>query len=117
MAELFLTYCKENPQVVTDELKTSIYQMFRDAIEAEDRFLDLVYQMGEPEELTKEEVKQYIRYIADRRLVQLGMKPNWEVEENPLPWLEWVLNEGQSNFFEQRVSEYSTAGMSGSWNW
>lgn len=117
MANLFIQYCKENPQVVTDDLKSSIYSMYRAAIDAEDKFLDLVYEMGEPSDLTKEEVKQYIRYIADRRLVQLGLKPNWEIEKNPLPWLDWVLNEGQSNFFEQRVSEYSVAGMSGDWGW
>lgn len=117
MSQLFLQYCKENPQVVTDDLKTSIYDLYRQAVAAEDKFLDLVYEMGEPEGLSKEEVKTYIRYIADRRLVQLGMKPNWDIEENPLPWLDWVLAEGQTNFFEQRVSEYSVAGMSGDWGW
>lgn len=117
MARLFTEYCRENPQVVTDEFKTSVYEMYRQAIAAEDKFLDLVYEMGEPENLTKNEVKQYIRYVADRRLTQLGFKPNWEVEENPLPWLDWVLAEGHSNFFEQRVSEYSVAGMTGDWGW
>jgi len=117
MSRLFLEHCRENPQVVTDDLKASIYEMYRNAIEAEDKFLDLVYKMGEPDDLTKDEVKTYIRFIADRRLTQLGLKPNWEIEKNPLPWLEWVLNEGQTNFFEQRVSEYSVAGMSGDWEW
>jgi hypothetical protein len=67
--------------------------------------------MGNPEGLTKEDIKQYIRYIADRRLIQLGFKPNWRIKENPLPWLSWVLNEGHTNFFEQRVSEYSVEGL------
>ncbi len=115
MSELFREHCKENPEIVNDEFKAQIYSMYRTAISLEDKFLDLVYQMGEPEGLTKSEVKTYIRYIADRRLVMLGLKPNWNVDKNPLPWLEWVLNEGHTNFFEQRVSEYSKAPLAGDW--
>ena len=117
MTEIFLQHCKENPQIVTDEFKKQVYQVFRHAVTAEDKFIDLVFEMGNPKGLTKEEVKQYIRYIADRRLVQLGFKPNWQVLENPLPWLAWVLNEGHTNFFEQRVSEYSVTGLRGDWGW
>lgn len=117
MAEMFIIHCKENPHIVTDDFKKKVYDVFREAVKAEDRFLDLVFEMGGPQGLTKEEVKRYIRYIADRRLVQLGFKPNWQIEENPLPWLAWVLNEGHTNFFEQRVSEYSVAGLEGEWGW
>lgn len=117
MAEIFLLHCKENPEIVTDAFKQKVYQIFRDAVKAEDRFIDLVFEMGNPKDLTKEQVKDYIRYIADRRLTQLGFKTNWDIAENPLPWLSWVLNEGHTNFFEQRVSEYSVGGLSGDWGW
>ena len=54
-----------------------------------------------------EEVKTYIRYITDRRLLQLGLKTNFKVKNNPLPWLEWILNGADhTNFFENRVTEY-----------
>jgi ribonucleoside-diphosphate reductase beta chain len=33
-------------------------------------------------------VKRYIRYIADRRLIQLGLQPIYQIEKNPLPWLD-----------------------------
>ena len=90
--------------------------MSRLAVELEDKFIDLAYEMGEIEGLSKEEVKQYIRYIADRRLLQLGLKTNFKVKENPLPWLEWVLNGADhTNFFENRVTEYEVAGLKGSW--
>ena len=116
MSLLFREFCRENPTIVNDGFKAQIYQMYRDAVNLEDKFIDLVYEMGEPEGLTKAEVKLYIRYIANRRLLMLGLKPNWEeVKVNPLPWLDWVLREGHTNFFEQRVSEYSSAGMVGSW--
>ena len=68
--------------------------------------------------LTKQEVKDYIRHIADRRLLQLGMKPVFKQKDNPLPWLDWVLNgASHDNFFEKRVTEYSVNGMEGDWGW
>lgn len=116
-AELFLQFCKENKEVVNDDLKRAIYEMYRTAIKLEDKFIDLVFEMGGTEGLEKEEVKKYIRYIADRRLNQLGLKANWHIKENPLPWLDWVLADGHTNFFEQRVSEYNVAGLEGDWGW
>ena len=66
---------------------------------------------------SSEEVKKYIRYITDRRLLQLGLKTSFKVKDNPLPWLEWILNGADhTNFFENRVTEYEVAGLSGSWN-
>ena len=63
------------------------------------------------------EVKEYCRYITDRRLLQLGLKPNFKVKDNPLTWLEWVLNGADhTNFFENRVTEYEVAGFNGKWD-
>jgi ribonucleoside-diphosphate reductase beta chain len=91
--------------------------MAKKSVRLEDKFIDLAYEVGDMEGLGKEEVKQYIRYITDRRLLQLGLKPNFKVKENPLPWLEWVLNGADhTNFFEGRVTEYEVAGLNGSWH-
>ena len=115
-SKLFRSFCAEHPRIVDDEFKSEIYEMSRMAVELEDKFIELAYEMGEIEGLPKEEVKQYIRYIADRRLLQLGLKTNFKVKENPLPWLEWVLNGADhTNFFENRVTEYEVAGLTGSW--
>jgi len=115
-SKLFRSFCAEHPRIVDDEFKSEIYEMSRMAVELEDKFIELAYEMGEIEGLSKEEVKQYIRYIADRRLLQLGLKTNFKVKENPLPWLEWVLNGADhTNFFENRVTEYEVAGLTGSW--
>jgi glutaredoxin 3 len=117
-AKLFRTFCDEHPRIVNDELKSKIYQMAKDAVKLEDKFIDLAYNGHEIQGLTKQEVKQYIRHIADRRLLQLGLKPNFKVKDNPLPWLDWVLNgASHDNFFEKRVTEYSVVGMEGSWGW
>lgn len=119
MTQLFRQFCSENPQIVSDGFKKEVYDMFRDAVSLEDRFIDLAYNLGEPDNLPKQVVKDYIRYIADRRLVQLGLKPNWGVESNPCPWFDWlVTGESHGNFFEGRVTDYSSEGLSGdSWGY
>ena len=119
MTALFRQYINENPEVVTDEFKQSIYDMYRTAVTLEDKVIDLAFELGAMEGITQSEVKEYIRYIADRRLINLGLKPNWDIEFNPLPWLDWVLNgDSFKNFFEGRVTDYSADGMSGdSWGW
>ena len=119
MTALFRQYITENPEVVNDEFKQSIYDMYRTAVTLEDKVIDLAFELGAMEGITQNEVKEYIRYIADRRLINLGLKPNWDVESNPLPWLDWVLNgDSFKNFFEGRVTDYSADGMSGeSWGW
>ena len=115
-SKLFRSFCAEHGRIVDQDFKAEIYEMSRRAVELEDKFIDLAYEMGDIEGLSKEEVKEYIRYIADRRLLQLGLKTNFKVKENPLPWLEWVLNGADhTNFFENRVTEYEVAGLSGTW--
>lgn len=118
MVKLFREFCDEHPKIVTDDFKKDLYQMFRDGVAFEDKVIDLAFKLGDVEGITKEEVKQYIRYIADRRLIQLGLKGNWKVKENPLPWLDWVLNgDSFKNFFEGTVTDYNAAGMDGEWGW
>ncbi len=116
MIKLFRTFVEENPEIWTDEFKAEIYAACRKMVELEDKFIDLAFQAGEIQGLTSEEVKQYIRYIADRRLLQLGLKPNYGVKDNPLPWLEEMLaGVEHANFFETTATEYSRASTSGSW--
>ena len=93
--------------------------MFTYAVELEDKVIDLAYEMGGTQGLTADEVKQYIRYIADRRLIQLGLKSIFNVKDNPLTWLDWIINgDSFKNFFEGVVTDYNADGMSGSdWGW
>ena len=63
------------------------------------------------------ELKKYIRYIADRRLISLGMKGIFKVKRNPLPWVETMINAPtHTNFFENRSTDYSKGTLSGTWN-
>ena len=101
-------------ELVTEKFKKSIYQTARDMVDLEDKFIDLAFSMGGIRGLNPEEVKQYIRYIADRRLLQLSLKPNYGVKHNPLGWLDWVLNGVEhANFFENRATEYNKGTVTG----
>ena len=113
MTRLFRDFIKENVDIWTDDFKKEIYQVCREMVKLEDKFLDLVFKMGDMQGLTKAEMKEYIRYIADRRLLQLGLKPNYGVKDNPLLWLDDVLGVEHQNFFEGRATTYMKAGLKG----
>ena len=113
---LFRTFVQENPEIWTDELRREIYITCATIVDHEDAFIDLAFELGSVEGLNAAEVKQYIRFIADRRLTQLGLNPMFHVESNPLPWLDEMLNAVEhANFFESRATEYSKASTTGSW--
>ena len=116
MIKLFRTYVEENLEIWNDDTKAKIYSIAEKMVELEDQFIDLAFAMGPMENLTEEDVKKYIRYIADRRLISLGMKGIFKVKKNPLPWVEEMINAPiHGNFFEQRVTDYSKGAMSGDW--
>lgn len=114
--KLFRTFIGENPEIWNAELKSKIYTSCATIIHFEDAFIDLAFELGNIEGLTSREVKRYIRYIADRRLNQLGLKEIYMIDINPLPWLDEILNGVEhTNFFENRVTEYSKASTTGTW--
>jgi ribonucleoside-diphosphate reductase beta chain len=66
--------------------------------------------------LTKDEVKTYIRYICDRRLIALGMKGIFKVKQNPLEWVDGMLGVTHTNFFENKSVDYAKGALSGDWS-
>ncbi|KJV73086.1 ribonucleotide-diphosphate reductase subunit beta [Orientia tsutsugamushi] len=114
---LFKTFIQEYPEVWTEQLKSRIYEACCTIIHFEDAFIDLAFEVGGVEGLEARDVKKYIRYIADRRLLQLGLKENYLIEQNPLTWLDQILNGVEhTNFFENRVTEYTRSATTGSWD-
>jgi ribonucleoside-diphosphate reductase beta chain len=113
MIKVYREYVKNNKDESTsDRIKEIADQM----VGLEDQFVDLAFSMVEVEKLTKEEVKQYIRYIADRRLISMGMKGIYKIKKNPLPWVDGMLGVSHTNFFEQRVTDYSKGATTGTWD-
>ena len=116
MIRLFKEFVSENPEIWTEKLKQEIYQACKIAVMQEDAFIDLSFEMGPLENLKPEEIKQYIRWIADRRLIQLGLNSLYKIDKNPLSWLDAMLNAVEHmNFFEGRSTEYSKASTQGTW--
>ena len=116
MIKLFRTFIEENKEIWNDELKERIYSIAERMVELEDKFIDLCFNLGAIEGLTPEDVKTYIRYIADRRLISLGLKGIYKVKRNPLPWVEEMINAPvHTNFFENRATDYAKGALGGSW--
>lgn len=118
ISKLYKAFIGEHKKVVNDEFKSKIYVMAEHTVANEDKFIDLAYSGCNIEGLTLEDTKQYIRYLADRRLIQLGLKGIFKVKTNPLPWIEALLNAPtHDNFFEARTVSYEIAGLKGKWRY
>jgi len=117
MIKLFREYIKENNEIWNDDLKSRIYTIAEKMVELEDKFIELSFAGGPMRDLTETDVKEYIRYIADRRLISLGLKGIFKRKKNPLPWVEEMINAPvHGNFFENRVTDYAKGALSGNWN-
>ena len=117
MIKLFRTYVEENIEIWNDKIKSEIYSTAEKMVDLEDKFVDLAFNMGAVEGLSSDEVKKYIRYIADRRLIAMGMKGIYKIKTNPLPWVETMINAPtHTNFFENRATDYAKGALNGDWS-
>lgn len=117
MIKLFRTYIEENKEIWNDDLKGKIYTIAEKIVDLEDKFIELAFNSGAIEGLTQEDVKEYIRYITDRRLISLGLKGIFKRKKNPLPWVEEMINAPtHTNFFENKATDYAKGALSGNWN-
>jgi len=116
MIKLFHTFCAETG-VMNDALRERIRECCRTVVSLEDKFIELAFEMGPVEGMTADDIKSYIRYIADWRLNQLKLEPIYGIAKHPLPWLTEILNGVEhANFFEQRATEYSKGATKGDWH-
>jgi ribonucleoside-diphosphate reductase beta chain len=102
---------------VTKAVADDIIDCCKTVVTMEDAFIDLAFDAGEVQGMTPQDIKNYIRFIADWRLRQLGLPEVYgSVKENPLPWLQSMLSGVEhANFFEARSTEYSKAATKGQW--
>ena len=102
---------------VTPEVAADIVECCKSVVLMEDAFIDLAFEAGEIQGMTPDDIKQYIRFIADWRLRQLHLPEVYGIKENPLPWLQSLLSGVEhANFFEARATEYSKAATTGQWH-
>jgi len=113
---------------VTHAVRDDITDVAQTMVKLEENFVDLAFGLGEIEGMTAEEIRAYVRYVADWRLTQLKLPPVFgyfkvseggysQVRPHPLPWLVEILNGVEhANFFEQRATEYSKGASRGNWD-
>jgi ribonucleoside-diphosphate reductase beta chain len=109
---LFRTFIEENKEIWTDEFKKEIYQAARDTVSLEDNFIDSVFEKGDIEGLSKEDLKDFIRHRANMQLGKLGLKQNWKnVDKDALKRMEWFDAIGAGvrldDFFSVKPTDYS----------
>lgn len=116
MIKTFHTFAEESG-ALTANVKERIAECCRTVVALEDKFIDLAFEMGPVEGMTPDDIKSYIRYIADWRMTQLKLDPIYGIKEHPLPWLSEILNGVEhANFFEARATEYSKGATKGDWH-
>ncbi len=116
MVKLYHAFARETG-CVTPSVADDIIECCKTVVSLEDRFIDLAFEMGPVQGMTADDIKSYIRYIADWRLTQLQLPKIYGVEKHPLPWLTSLLNGVEhANFFEARATEYSKAATRGDWH-
>jgi len=100
----------ENPHLWTAEFKAEIKALFLHAVELEYRYAEDTMPRGVLG-LNASMFKGYLRYIANRRAVQIGLEELFPNEENPFPWMSEMIDlKKERNFFETRVIEYQSGG-------
>jgi ribonucleoside-diphosphate reductase beta chain len=109
LRNLLVELIRENPDVWTDEFQQELVNLMREAVQLEKEFINdclPVNAVG----LSSEEFAEYIDYIADRRLENVGLPLLNEGVKNPFPWLAEMMDiKKEQNFFEGRVTEYQKA--------
>ncbi|GAB2499914.1 ribonucleotide-diphosphate reductase subunit beta [Arenimonas alkanexedens] len=102
--EVIRTAREEEPDLFDDELKASIVQMLREAVDCECLFSEDVLSGGVAG-LSPRDMRQYLEYCADQRLAQLGLPKHFGAR-NPFPFMDLQDVQELTNFFERRVSSY-----------
>ena len=102
---------KERPDLFTDELEAKVRAMFRKAVELESSWGSYITQ-GQILGFTDAIIKQYIQYLADKRLEAIGYKAEYNVK-HPIPWVDGYasFNDQRANFFESNVVNYSKGSI------
>jgi len=102
--EVIRTVREEEPGLFDDELKAQVVRMIEEAVDCEQAFAEDVLSGGVAG-LSTRDMRQYLEYVADQRLAQLGL-PRHFGARNPFPFMDLQDVQELANFFERRVSAY-----------
>jgi ribonucleoside-diphosphate reductase beta chain len=111
---LFRTLMKENPKFKTKKLIKEIENAAQLALQLEFDFIDKVFEMGDLENLGKDELKNFIRHRVNTKMADLGLEPiipASEIDKGALKTMKWfdavIAGKQHTDFFANRVTNYS----------
>ncbi len=100
----------ENPHLWTDEFKQEVIQMILEGTQLEIEYARDTMPRGVLG-MNAATMEEYLHFIANRRLSQLGLPEQFPGAKNPFPWMSEIMDlRKEKNFFETRVIEYQTGG-------
>lgn len=105
--EVVETVRREEPDLFDDELKAQIVTMLKEAVDCEMTFAEDILSGG-ISGLSQRDMRQYLEFVADQRLMNLDMEPHFGAK-NPFAFMELQDVQELSNFFERRVSAYQVS--------
>lgn len=100
----------ENPKLWNDNMREHATQMILQATQLEIEYARDTMPRGVLG-MNAAVMEEYLRFIANRRLVQIGLPEQFSNARNPFPWMSEIMDlRKEKNFFETRVIEYQTGG-------
>ena len=100
----------ENPHLWTEEFKEEVTQMILEGTALEIEYARDTMPRGVLG-MNAAMMEEYLHFIANRRLTQLGLSEQFPGAQNPFPWMSEIMDlRKEKNFFETRVIEYQTGG-------
>ena len=113
LIELWNVLSQTYGKYIDDPFKAEIYELARECVRVEEKFISLAFQSGAAQDLSEADMQAYVRSLTDYRMLQLGFKAQFNAK-NPLEWLDWVTsNTSSENFFEVNTANYSKNSMTG----
>ncbi|AUD15121.1 MULTISPECIES: ribonucleotide-diphosphate reductase subunit beta [unclassified Planococcus (in: firmicutes)] len=104
----------ENPELATDEMNDWIRDEVAHAVELEKEWAQHI--LGDIDGLDLDEFNEYVEYLANKRLRQIGLGNLYETRDNPMPWIrvfgDEMMNSTKSDFFEQKSRAYTKVSES-----
>ena len=117
--QLFRHMCDEYPELLS-ECKDSIEEAARLIVELETKFIDKMFEMGDLENLSKDDLKEFIKDRTNQKLQELGYEPIFEFDKSKAEKLEWFYHltggHTHTDFFAIRPTDYSKANEGEDWD-
>jgi ribonucleoside-diphosphate reductase beta chain len=100
----------ENPQLWDEEMQNTARRLILEGV-----YIEILYARDTMPTgilgMNAGMMETYLKFIGNRRLVQIGLAEEWSNVENPFPWMSEIMDlRKEKNFFETRVTEYQVGG-------